>query len=75
MVKISMSNWGLLLSWPAAVGYGVAYLLPPKNLMGLVLGILWLSGWLVVFVRDQRSARKFLLSSAPPQAPCTGAPP
>jgi hypothetical protein len=55
MYRISVWSWAMLLSWPAAVGYGLAYLFPPKNVMGLVLGAFWLSGWLVVFVRDQRS--------------------
>lgn len=53
MYRISIWSWALLLSWPAAFGYGLAYFFPPKNLAGLVLGILWLVGWLVVFVRDQ----------------------
>jgi hypothetical protein len=51
------------------------YLFPPKNLFGLVLSGFWFSGWLYLFVREQRSAGKFLLSSAPPQAPRTGDPP
>lgn len=56
MYKISRWNWVLLLGWlgPLATGYGLAYVFPPKNLFGLVLGAFWGVAWVVVFVRDQR---------------------
>ena len=54
MYKVSHWNWVLLLCWPLATGYGLAYLFPPKNLFGLVLGAFWGVAWVVVFIRDQR---------------------
>lgn len=61
MYRISVWNWLLLLVWPLAIGYGLAYLLPPKNLFGLVLGGFWFAGWIFLFVRDQRSSTGMLV--------------
>ena len=69
MYKISGWSWLLAAAWPLALGYGLAYIWPPQNVVSLTLGGLWLSGWLYQFVREQRSIGKFLLSSTPSQAP------